>query len=70
MLYLLTKPLHLVALSQYLFALYYDFNYLVVPEHVAPTIVQPGCPGGRSRFLTYWCLVSLKIFGQNYQKYK
>lgn len=69
MLHLLKKPLHLVALSQYLFALYYDFNYLVVPEHVAPTIVAGGY-GGRSRFLTYWCLVSLKNFDKNYQKYK
>lgn len=57
--YFLVKPFHLFVVVHNLISLYYDFNYLVVPQNGAPDFARPGF-GGRSRFLTYWCLVSLK----------
>lgn len=51
--------LHIITLSQYIFAMYYDIKYVVLrkdtdSDHV---MIRPGF-GGRLRFLTYWCLVS------------
>lgn len=49
--------LHIITLSQYIFAIYYDFNYVVLRKDTDHVMVRPGF-GGRLRFLTYWCLVS------------
>lgn len=56
----LIKLFHVGAFCQYVFAIYYDLNYVKAPASETHVIVQPGF-GGRSRFLTYWCLVSKLI---------
>lgn len=50
---------HLIAFVQFLYAIYYDWYFVQIPHDVALKMVQPGI-GGRTRFLTYWCLVSTK----------
>lgn len=51
---------HFIAFAQYAISMYYDLNYVKAPKHLSATIVRPGM-GGRSRYLTYWCLVSGKL---------
>lgn len=50
--------LHFVAVFQYLFAIYYDMNYVEFPER--KNVPDGAFPkfGGKAKFLTYWCLVS------------
>lgn len=48
---------HIITLGQYVFAIYYDINYVVLRKNVDHVMTRPGF-GGRLRFLTYWCLVS------------
>lgn len=48
---------HVIAFSTFVYAIYYDWTFVKVPEDVTLKMVQPGI-GGRTRFLTYWCLVS------------
>ena len=48
---------HLIAFVQFVYAIYFDWNFVKIPENVTLKMVQPGI-GGRTRFLTYWCLVS------------
>lgn len=48
---------HFIAFAQYAISIYYDLNYVKAPPHLEEIIVRPGM-GGRSRFLTYWCMVS------------
>lgn len=51
---------HIIAFSQYVYAIYYDWNFLVIPSNIKLKMITPGF-GGRTRFLTYWCLVSTFI---------
>lgn len=46
------KFVHIIALSQYIFSIIYDLNNVI-----APATIPFGGFGGRSRYLTYWCLV-------------
>lgn len=56
-----SRIIHFIAFSQYAFSIFYDLNYVVLPEGDNNIrIVRPGF-GGRSRFLTYWCLVSISF---------
>lgn len=48
---------HIITLSQYIGAMYYDINYVVMRKNMDHMMIRPGF-GGRLRFLTYWCLVS------------
>lgn len=48
---------HMIAFVQFLYAIYFDWNFVQVPADIELKMVQPGI-GGRTRFLTYWCLVS------------
>lgn len=48
---------HMIAFVQFVYAIYYDWNFVQIPADVTLKMVQPGI-GGRTRFLTYWCLVS------------
>ena len=48
---------HLIAFVQFVYAIYFDWNFVKIPENVTLKMVQPGI-GRRTRFLTYWCLVS------------
>lgn len=52
--------MHFIAFAQYAVSMYYDLNYVEAPKHLKEIIFRPGM-GGRSRFLTYWCLVSRTI---------
>lgn len=53
---------HLIAFTQYIYAIYYNYNFIVIPKTVVniPKMLKTGM-GGHSRFLTYWCLVSKYI---------
>lgn len=53
---------HIIALWQYLYAIWYDYNYVVVPQNIRNQhpMMKSGI-GGRYRFLTYWCLVSVNL---------
>lgn len=53
----LVTIIHLIIMSHYMFSIFYDLKYVVLPENEASVIARPGF-GGRSRYLTYWCLVS------------
>lgn len=59
---------HSTAISQYYFAIYYDINYVAFPKSLEKTLARPGM-GGRSRFLSYWCLVSKKKYLRTENKY-
>lgn len=50
---------HIIALAQYLYAIYYDCTQVTIPDHLANQVpmLQRNF-GGRARFLTWWCLVS------------
>lgn len=55
---IVSKFVHLIAFGQYAFSIYYDLNYVVLPDgDESVRLARPGF-GGRSRFLTYWGLVS------------
>lgn len=49
---------HLIAAAQYYYAIHYHQFSLVIPDDLGLDMLRPGL-GGRSRFLTYWCLVSV-----------
>lgn len=49
---------HTIALVQYIFGIYYDLTFVVIPSDLDLPMLRPGF-GGRSRFLTYWCLVRI-----------
>lgn len=53
---------HIIALGQYGYAIYYDNYYVTIPEnmHILKKLAQTDL-GGRTKFLTYWCLVSVLI---------
>lgn len=53
---------HLIAFVQFVYAIYYDWNHVKIPADLDLKMVKPGI-GGRTRFLTYWCLVSTEIGG-------
>ena len=58
-----TGIMHLIFCFQFYYALYYVWNFIVIPENsTIPKKMLTGF-GGRTRFLTYWGLVS-------YQKIK
>lgn len=48
---------HLIAVVQFWYSIYYHCYHLIVPDSIQLEMIKPGL-GGRSRFLTYWCLVS------------
>lgn len=48
---------HIIALCQYIYAVYYDCYHVIIPDHIQMKMFQKNF-GGKSRFLTYWCLVS------------
>lgn len=50
---------HVIALCQYLYAIYYDCYYVRVPQHIYKQHPMFKGLGGRSRLLTFWCLVSV-----------
>lgn len=50
---------HLIAVIQYNYAIYYEHNYVVIPDYIQARMPNMG---GKSRFLTYWCLVCLTFF--------
>lgn len=53
---------HLIAISQYYYAIYFDRYFVKIPNDLAiPKMMRPGEFGGRTKFLTYWCLVSTRI---------
>lgn len=52
-----TLMLHICALVQMGYALHYDLNLNLPNTPGMPQMLREGL-GGRSRFLTYWCLVS------------
>lgn len=49
---------HTLILLQYVFGITYDLMYVEIPQHIHLPMIRGGF-GGRSRFLTYWCLVSI-----------
>lgn len=49
--------MHFIAFAHYAISMYYDLNYVEWPNYLKEMIFRTGM-GGRSRFLTYWCLVS------------
>lgn len=58
--------LHLICIGQLLYAMHFDWNLNIPDTPGVPKMLRHGF-GGRSRFLTYWCIVSfvcevLKIF--------
>lgn len=50
--------LHAIAIGQLFYALNFDWNLNIPDSPKVPKMLRHGY-GGRSRFLTYWCLVSL-----------
>lgn len=50
---------HLIAVVQYYYAIYYEHNYVVIPDYIQARMPSMG---GKSRFLTYWCLVCLTFY--------
>lgn len=51
---------HVVAVAQYGFGIFYDLRFVDIPITIDLPMVRRGF-GGRSRFLTYWCLVSFRF---------
>lgn len=51
--------IHSIGCLEYIFAIYYDHVYLKIPENFKLPMVS-NVLGGKMRFLTYWCLVSVK----------
>lgn len=49
--------LHLIAIAQLFYAMNFDWNLNIPDTPGVPKMLRHGY-GGRSRFLTYWCLVS------------
>lgn len=47
--------LHFIAIGQLFYALNFDWNLNIPDSPKVPKMLQGY--GGRSRFLTYWCLV-------------
>lgn len=50
--------LHIIAISQLFYAMNFDWNLNIPDTPGVPKMLRHGY-GGRSRFLTYWCLVSI-----------
>lgn len=55
----LAKFIHLIAVVQYYFAAIYDHYYVIFPTY--PEVPGPPKYGGKAKFLTHWCLVSLNF---------
>lgn len=49
--------LHIIAIGQLVYAMHFDWNLNIPDTPGVPKMLRNGY-GGRSRFLTYWCLVS------------
>jgi len=49
--------LHIIAISQLFYAMNFDWNLNIPDTPAAPKMLRHGSYGGRSRFLTYWCLI-------------
>lgn len=51
--------LHLIAVLQYGYAIYFDYYLLNLTQHLGKLgLVSPNDTiGGRTSYLTYWCLV-------------
>lgn len=56
--------LHILSITQFVYALYFDFNFVKIPDDTASQTLKAMMTGygGRFRFLTYWCLVSIGFF--------
>lgn len=54
------KIFHIISLVQYVYAIHYDLNTVLMQQKEQPELIRPGF-GGRLRFLTYWCMVSKKF---------
>lgn len=52
--------LHLIAIAQLFYAMNFDWNLNIPDTQGVPKMLRHGY-GGRSRFLTYWCLVSRQL---------
>ncbi|XP_052869549.1 androgen-induced gene 1 protein-like isoform X2 [Anopheles cruzii] len=54
---------HLIAFGQYCYAIYFDRFFIHIPDDLAvPKMMRPTEYGGRSKFLTYWCLILQAIY--------
>lgn len=54
---------HLIAISQYYYAIYFDRFHVKIPDDLhIPKMMRPGEYGGRSKFLTYWCLILQAVY--------
>lgn len=52
---------HLIVLGQLFYAMNFEWNLNIPDTPGVPKMLRHGY-GGRSRFLTYWCLVRIQIF--------
>lgn len=50
---------HIIAISQFAYALHFDWNLNIPDTPGVPKMVRSGF-GGKSRFLTYWSLVGFQ----------
>lgn len=51
------KFFHIISLVQYIYAIHFDLNYVLMQQKQQHDLIRPGF-GGRLRFLTYWSMVS------------
>jgi hypothetical protein len=49
----------MLAFVQFVYAMHYNINLNIPDVEGVPKMLRTGY-GGMSRFLTYWCLVSIK----------
>lgn len=52
---------HIIAITQFAYALHFDWNLNIPDTPGVPKMVRSGF-GGKSRFLTYWSLVGFEFF--------
>ncbi|XP_065090296.1 androgen-induced gene 1 protein-like isoform X2 [Ochlerotatus camptorhynchus] len=54
---------HLIAIGQYYYAIYFDRYFVKIPDDLnIPKMMRPTEYGGRSKFLTYWCLILQAVY--------
>ncbi|XP_061511632.1 androgen-induced gene 1 protein isoform X2 [Anopheles gambiae] len=54
---------HLIAFGQYGYAIYFDRFFVHIPDDLdMPKMMRPTEYGGRSKFLTYWCLILQAVY--------
>ncbi|XP_049548605.1 androgen-induced gene 1 protein-like isoform X3 [Anopheles darlingi] len=54
---------HLIAFAQYCYAIYFDRFFIHIPDDLAiPKMMTTTEYGGRSKFLTYWCLILQAVY--------